>query len=347
MFGWSVNGPSIVNEPTSIQVVTHFISANVIEQQVRSLWNIENEGLCSDLSMSPNDEKVIQFWDEKIQSLDGHYVLPIPFKNDIQIHNNFDVADSRLRSLNRSLCKKGLFNRYGCEMVKMFDKGYAEKVPDDQIDREDKVWYLPHHGVLNAKKPDKLRIVFDCAARFLGESLNDKCLQGPDLNNRLLNVLLRFRQHQFAIMADVEAMYYQVRVESDDRDVLRFLWYDCDGNVVQYRMTSHVFGGIWCACVATYALRHTIKDFPECDKLIVDTVMKAFYVDDCLKAVESRDDAVRVIEGTKSLLSKSGFNLTKFIVNDTELLEMIPVDDRAKEVKDFHSDMNSKALGVK
>ncbi len=64
--------------------------------------------------------------------------------------------------------------------------------------------------MINNKKPDKLRIVFDCAAKFLGESLNDKCLQGPDLNNRLLNVLLRFRQHQFAIMADVEAMYYQM-----------------------------------------------------------------------------------------------------------------------------------------
>ncbi len=226
LFGWSVNGPSIVNEPASSHVVTHFISTSVIEQQVRSLWNIENEGLCTDMSMSPNDEKVIQFWNENIHRSEGHYVLPIPFKENVLIPNNFDVADCRLKSLKKSLLKRGLFDRYGDEMVKMIEKGYAEKVPIDAVDRKEKVWYLPHHGVISDKKPGKLRIVFDCASKFLGESLNDKCLQGPDLNNKLLNILLRFRQHQFAITADVEAMYYQVRVEEDDRDVLRFLWYD-------------------------------------------------------------------------------------------------------------------------
>ena len=140
----------------------------------------------------------------------------------------------------------------------MLTKGYAEEVPDDKIERKSKVWYLPHHAVITEKKPDKLRIVFDCASKYQGESLNDKCFQGPDLNNSLLNVLLRFRQHQYAIMSDIEAMYYQVRVPEDDRDALRFLWFDDDGSLIHYRMTCHVFGGVWCACAATYSLRHVM-----------------------------------------------------------------------------------------
>ena len=65
----------------------------------------------------------------------------------------------------------------------------------------------PHHAVVSESKPGKVRIVFDCAAKLDGVSLNNQCLQGPDLNNKLLHVLLRFRQYQYAIMADIEAMY--------------------------------------------------------------------------------------------------------------------------------------------
>ena len=92
----------------------------------------------------------------------------------------------------------------------------------------------------NANKPDKLRIVFDCAAEYAGTSLNKEVLQGPDLTNRLLGVLMRFREDQVALMGDIEAMFHQVKVSPEDRDALRFLWWK-GGDVSQqpevYRMT--------------------------------------------------------------------------------------------------------------
>ena len=106
-------------------------------------------------------------------------------------------------------------------MEELIDKGYAEKVVEDEIDKADAaVWYLPHHSVVHPKKPDKVRIVFDCKAKYHGTSLNDQVLRGPDLANTFLGVLLRFRQERVALMADVEAMFHQVRVSPDDRDVL-------------------------------------------------------------------------------------------------------------------------------
>jgi len=39
-------------------------------------------------------------------------------------------------------------------------------------------------------------------------SLNEQLLQGPDLTNTLIGVLLRFREHPVALMADVESMFY-------------------------------------------------------------------------------------------------------------------------------------------
>ena len=35
---------------------------------------------------------------------------------------------------------------------------------------------------------------------------------GPDLNNNLKDVLLRFRKEQFAITGDIDIMFYQVKV---------------------------------------------------------------------------------------------------------------------------------------
>ena len=68
-------------------------------------------------------------------------------------------------------------------------------------------------------------MVFDCAAKFKGKSLNEHVMQGPDLTNSLVGVLLRFRQECVALIADVEAMFRQVPVDEKDVGALRFLWF--------------------------------------------------------------------------------------------------------------------------
>ena len=108
-------------------------------------------------------------------------------------------------------------------MRKIIEKGYAEPVPISQLNRNDrKVWYLPHHGIYHSKKPDKIRVVFDCSAKCMGISLNSQLLQGPNLANNLLGVLIRFRKNKIAIVGDIESMFYQVKVPVTDRDSLRF-----------------------------------------------------------------------------------------------------------------------------
>ena len=97
-------------------------------------------------------------------------------------------------------------------------KGYARQVPEELLHPKGKpLWYLPHHAVQHAHKA-KLRVVFDCAARYRGVSLNDQLLHGPDLTNNLFGVLKRFRQELVALVFDVEAMFHQVRVDPKDHD---------------------------------------------------------------------------------------------------------------------------------
>ena len=77
---------------------------------------------------------------------------------------------------------------------------------------------------MHPQKPEKSRIVFDYAASFEGVLLNKQFLQGPDMTNKLVGVLLRFRKDPIAFLANIEAMCCQVRVSLEHRDLLRFLW---------------------------------------------------------------------------------------------------------------------------
>lgn len=92
-------------------------------------------------------------------------------------------------------------------MSDILEKGHAEKVPHDQLHR--RVRYIPHHGVYYKKK-GKIWVVFDCSASFQGTSLTAELLQGPDLMNTLLGVILRFRQEPVALMVSIEGMFHQV-----------------------------------------------------------------------------------------------------------------------------------------
>ena len=71
---------------------------------------------------------------------------------------------------------------------------------------------VSHFPVINQNKPGKVRTVFDAAAENNGTSLNNNLLRGPDSTNCLIGVLIRFRQENTAIVADLKSMLQQVRV---------------------------------------------------------------------------------------------------------------------------------------
>ena len=199
---------------------------------------------------------------------------------------------------------------------------------------------------------DKPRIVFDCAAQHLGVSLNSKVMQGPDLTNKLIGVLTRFRLHQIALMADVEAMFHQVRVKANNQDALRFLWWP-RGNTGEaprtYRMTVHLFGGTWSPSCCTYAMHRTVQDNAhQFSEVTCEMVKRNFYLDDSLKSVSTVEEAVTLTKELKELLAQGGFNLTKWTSNHSAVLEKIPSHDQSKKVKERSIDtpMEERALGV-
>ena len=83
-------------------------------------------------------------------------------------------------------------------MEEYLKNGHARKIPKKSLAPSLKTWYIPHLAIGGT-----FRIVFDCAVRFRGTSLNDNLLQGPNHASNLVGVLLRFRSRQVAVMADI------------------------------------------------------------------------------------------------------------------------------------------------
>ncbi|XP_074661512.1 uncharacterized protein LOC141914144 [Tubulanus polymorphus] len=232
--------------------------------------------------------------------------------------------------------------------VLLLESGHAEEVPL-YTTRERPVWYLPHHAVRHPAKPDKPRVVFDCSAKYLGVSLNDKLLQGPDFTNSLLGVLLRFREYPIAIKSDIQKMFYQVKVPAADRDVLRFLWWK-DGDMgkipTEYRMTVHPFGAVSSPSCANYALRRLVVDYPNFPLEVKDCIVRNFYVDDFLKSVETIPEALKLVSSISDLCALGGFNLTGWLSNNRKVLESV---ERSKLAKGMIDDVlpTEGALGIK
>ena len=182
---------------------------------------------------SQEDKCFLKKIERGITYVEGHHQMPLPFRDDdILMPSNKGQAAIRANWLKKKLKNENFHKDYTSFMHNILEKGYARKLSHQSIPpaEEGKDWYLPHHGVYHAKKPTKIRVVFDCSTKFAGMSLNDKLLQGPDLTNSLIGVLARFREEQVAFMGDIESIFHQVRVNKDHRNYLRFLWWP-DGDL--------------------------------------------------------------------------------------------------------------------
>ena len=144
------------------------------------------------------DRKFVEIMERSLKRNDaGNWIAPLPFRHEvITLPESRREANKRLKSKRKTLDWNPLMKQhYFASMKSLFDKGHAEPVPPQDPMLLKPCWYLPHFGVFNPQKPDKIRVVFDSAAENRGVSLNKLLLFGPDLANSLLGVLLRFRKH--------------------------------------------------------------------------------------------------------------------------------------------------------
>ena len=162
----------------------------------------------------------------------------------------------------------------------------------------------------------------------------------------MIGIIFRFREHQIALSADIEAEFLPVAVPNDDSRCLRFPWREDPERGVEFdEYTRHVFGAKNLPTCANYASHQVAKDNAVNDESLVRTVQRNFYIDDFLKSVRTPKEAIEIYQKVRDILIKGGFNLTKWIASDDEVKSQIPeTDSTMKVVKTFEAETQSSSI---
>ena len=285
--GWVINDPT-GRKPKYVPSSCFFMKSVEAHLMCIACADFADASPSDDLGLSRDDLRFLNIVEDSVKHCeDGHCQISLALKNPcLKMPENRVQAERRALYLKRKLSRDAKFREdyvTYLEDVIRDHSDVAERVPLESLKRADgKVWYIPHYGVYHQKKPDKIRVVFDCSAHFTGTSLNNELLQGPDLTNDLVGVLVCFRQDPVAVMGDIQSMFHQVRIPEADRDLLQFLWWpkgNLDQELEEYRMCMHLFGAVsWPSC-ANFTRCHIVEYFKhEFPLQVTSTVMKNFYI---------------------------------------------------------------------
>ncbi|XP_055584974.1 uncharacterized protein LOC129737840 [Uranotaenia lowii] len=351
--GWTIfgrlNGLGESKKPDSLHI--HKCSDDTtLHDLVKDFFSLESLGICS--AAIPQSEE-IQRANELLEktttkSTDGHFITGLLWRYDkIEFPTSYQMAEKRLRCLERRLDNDRNLRIAVDKLLADYQiKGYAHKASEKELKETDpkRCWYLPLGVVINPRKPGKVRIIWDAAAKANGVSFNDMLLKGPDMLTPLPTILYRFRQRQYCITGDIKEMYHQIKILDKDRQAQRFLW----RSDPHMKPDVYSFGATCSPCSAQYIKNLNAKqwasEYPEASAAIE----LSHYVDDFVDSRDTVDEVVQLALDVKTVHAYGGFELRNFLSNSTEILRRMGVED-AVHLKEFEvnkTNCSERVLGM-
>lgn len=334
--GWTIEGPTMsTNEMTSLS--TYTVGAHVCEcykgeslhELIKSYYEFDRLPAAIEADQySMEDRRAKTILQDTVRKVgNNRYEAGLLWKYD-----SFELPDSRPLALKRLNClEKKLRNSPNLkaemdrQMHEYIEKGYVRQLTTgEKMNPPPRTWYVPLMAVINPKKPDRLRIVFDKAATANGISLNAMLLSGPDLTSSLLGVLIRFRLRKVGICGDVKEMFHQVLIRPEDQNVQRFLYkFAGESQIQEFILNVLSFGATCSPTIAQYvknlsAEEHKIN-FPEA----AAAVSRDTYVDDTLTSADDGVKAIKLANDITYVLSTAGFCIRNWRSNDQKVQEAL------------------------
>ncbi|XP_053687244.1 uncharacterized protein LOC128736781 [Sabethes cyaneus] len=311
----------------------HATVNTTLEEKIERFWTLEELQEASKLTEEEKDCEE-QFQTTHFRDPTGRYVVHLPKRMGFEqmIGETKDMAVRRLVQLERRLSKDPeLRRRYNEAMQAYLDQNHMGIVPAEELKRDKRIaFYLPHHPVFKeASATTKIRPVFDGSTKSSSNySLNDALLISPVIQDPLFDLLLRFRKHLVALVADIEKMFLQVMVHPDDTPLLWILWrFSPSEPISTYEMTRVTFGLAPSSFLATRYLQQLAYDEGDHYPRAKVALVRDFYIDDYIGGADSEEEAILLRQELKQLLSKGGFRLRKWVSSSKNLLAGLAADE--------------------
>ncbi|XP_053699091.1 uncharacterized protein LOC128746066 [Sabethes cyaneus] len=351
--GWAVYGP-VKREMQSRSYHLHVCEctgdAN-LHEMVKQYFSVENVGVSADSGPESEDEKRARLILERTtRRVEGAFETGLLWRHDqVEFPDSYGMAVRRLQCFERRLkANPAIEQNVRRQIVEYQQKGYIHEVTREELESADpcRVWYLPLSVVQNPKKPKKIRLVWDAAAKVDGISLNSMLLKGPDLVVPLPTVLCGFRERRIAVGGDLQEMFHQVKIRSADRNAQRFLMRDNPNQKPRvFIMDVATFGSTSSPCSAQYIKNLNAQDFIDRYPRAVEAIQRRHYVDDYLDSFDSEEEACRVAEEVKIVHKKGGFTMRNWLSNSNEVLRRVGATDGCRE-KAVEADKSGRAERV-
>ncbi|XP_043284934.1 uncharacterized protein [Venturia canescens] len=346
IFGWAIFGPCNEAHNSSGWVqhaaVDHGFQA--LQDLLAQFWVQEEVPVQFGSDLTPEEQECeAHFVATHSRDNSGRYIVRLRLRSSaIQLGQSFHTAhvclNRLVRKLDRDSHYKGLYDTFLGEYESL---RHMSRVRDDEVGR-DRVYYLPHHGVLTTK----LRVVFNGSCNTdSGTSLNDLMHTGAKLQKDISDVLLWARRHRFIFATDIVKMFRQIRVHRDDWDLQRILWVDENGNTAHYHLTTVTYGTRSAPFLAVRVLLQLVADEGEKYPAAVAPLTMGRYVDDIYGGADQISEFLTQARHLIGICTVGGFPLAKWQSNSPALLTNLGFGSSPEDSRSF-DECETKVLGL-
>ncbi|XP_033226063.1 uncharacterized protein LOC117178741 [Belonocnema kinseyi] len=346
--GWIVAGPMQLPSHHS-RTVCNSITNQQLHKQVERFWEIENHSIKKISSeLNPLDDLEQHFLSTTEQDKDGRFIVTIPFKDEVNdLGESYTRAHKCLLDLERKLSKQPELKKAYSEFMEDYEnQGHMVMISAREIKTDKVVNYLPHHAVLKeGTTTTKIRGVYNGSfPTSTGLSLNQVQRVCPIVQNDLISIMLRFRQHPIVISADIAQMYRQIKINKNQQDLQRILWRaDPSLPICHYRLTTVTYGTASAPYLATRVLRQIGEENKNSYHVASEVIIRDFYVDDHLTGTSTVEEARQLKEESTKLLAASGMELWKWASNEPRVFSDLNHSTSERMIK---SDKDPRTLGL-
>ena len=289
------------------------------------------------------EEHCMRLLSETFQIIDGRaYVSQLwrPGQPEAGL-NNFLYARVRLFSVVEKLTPEQ-FDSVNAIFEKYLEQGITREVSVKHPEIEDGL-YWPMFVVHQEKsETTPARPVMDGKCKCLDNktiSINDKCFYaGPNLLKRLDQVLIAFREYDYAATMDIGKMFLRVLAPEKYRKYSRFLWVGKDRKTIRvFEFAGHQFGNVGSPVCAIYAVQKNAQNFKKKYPVAVDIVDKNTIMDDHLFSMPTWQEARDVLNAIIEIHANIGLSVGKVSTNSLDLYKSLPKEmaTESKNMLDF------------
>lgn len=333
--GWILGGTFTQNncKNSDNNTLVH-LSTTLLHDQLEKFWTLE-ECRSDSYSKYSTEEKYCEdhfvSTHKRANAFPHRFIVNMPLKdNASKLGDSKQVALKRFYSLERKLNRDDkLKTEYANFLKEYANLGHMTKIIDENTSKQP-TYYLPHHAVVKeSSSTSKVRVVFDASAKpgvGVGLSLNEVQCVGPVIQDDLFSILIRFRQHEYVLSADIAKMYRQILVDDKQRSLQLILWrFNANQPVSSYQLNTVTYGMASSSFVATRCLKQLALEYRDKYPMSSRVIEKDFYVDDLLSGFDSREKAIQARDEISEILASAGFELRKWASNDETILENINI----------------------